>query len=1066
MAILHVINYDLHYEDNFLNEPHNGLERFVREFYLLDKSQEHIFLHINDLYYLSSLSISYVDKEDGYQRVLYPFISLDNKEKWYTFFDTVKEMYSVENILFHYVKYEFIALIESSLSVFDYSMLIMHDANLLSETGGIKDDYVANPQLGRLFQYVDDVVCVSDFLYQKVISLYPVEHGKIRCIENDLQGLHNVHLNYVQSLQKPFHQKPLHVAILGNITAEIKGSKIIEELLEISNEAIEYSIVGRASEAIQKKMNGKIYPYTSNTLEKVMEELQPDVVVIPSIWAEAFGFTALEASYLGFPVVSFSVGDLTRIERRGLGWNVTEISSKALYTMLLELLTYTEENWYDLLLQIDQKMQKKKISMVEEYVALCQKSQYSYDYDKRKKHKDRALQQYVVFAQQNYVLKSMYVEERTTLENIVKKLQSEITENWKEIHKFQRRQIKNKIKKTLLKSAIVRKSIPMIRRIKEYIQKHGSLSKAFRALIIAFRKYGYQGFVRRLWTGGHGGISYENWMNTYEKKMLAKDEITSVSMLSYKPLISILVPVYNVEEHYLRACIDSVLQQTYETIELCLVDDASTQPHIRPVLEEYAEKDNRVKVIFREKNGHISEASNTGISECTGEFIGLLDNDDVLTKNAIYEVVRKLNEDSSYDLIYSDEDKLTANGKRRLDPMFKPDWSPDAFLGHMYICHFSVYRTSFLKSLGGFRKGYEGAQDYDLALRAMEQTKHIGHIPKILYHWRMIPTSTAAGSGAKNYAFDAAMKAKKDMLHRQNTDAYFEEDSEKSISNIVYNLAKEDKISIIIPTRNHGEDIQKCIDSIYEKSVWRNFEIILVDNGSDEEASILLFEEYERKYTNFKRLILDIPFNYSKLNNEAVKISTGNLLLFLNNDTEVITEDFLMRMGGHAKQEHTGAVGAFLYYPDDTIQHAGVIGMNNIPGHAFHGFGKKEYGYAARLLLNYNYSAVTAACLMVDKEKFLSVGGFNEEDLTVAFNDVDVCYKLYKKGYFNVCRHDVKLYHYESKSRGYDTTKEKQERFEKELAYMRLHYEDLMTDDPFYNPNLTRRSYKFTYREE
>lgn len=598
-----------------------------------------------------------------------------------------------------------------------------------------------------------------------------------------------------------------------------------------------------------------------------------------------------------------------------------------------------------------------------------------------------------------------------------------------------------------------------ISKVNNYKKKHGGYLPASKAVLKAMRLHGVRTILYRSLKNEIEN-SYEMWIKEKETKYDLKQVTLDIEKMNNRPLISIVMPVYNVEEVYLRECIESILKQYYENFELCIADDASTNTDVKRVLTEFEARDSRIKVVYRKENGHISAASNSAIEIARGEYLAFIDNDDLLKPEALYEMVKEINQNPELDLIYSDEDKISANGEIRLDPFFKPDWSPDSFLGHMYMCHFIMYRRLLVNELGGLRLGYEGAQDYDLALRFIEKTNQIGHVAKILYHWRMIPSSTASDTGAKNYAFEASLKAKQDYLDRNNYNAIIEADYEKSITNIFYQPKKEDKVSIIIPTRNHGEDVKKCINSIYEKSTWRNFEIILVDNGSTEKESLDIFEFYKKQYGNFKILKLDIPFNYSKLNNEAATVASGDYLLFLNNDTEVITENWLERMVGQASLPYAGAIGAKLYYPDNTVQHAGVITMNGMPGHTFHGYMRGDYGYFARMLLNYNYLAVTAACMLVQKEKFFQVGGFDEQ-FVVAFNDVDLCLKLYTAGYHNVVMSTVELYHYESKSRGYEDTEEKRVRFQKETNLLQKKWPVLLWEDPYYNENFSRDSMNF-----
>jgi Predicted glycosyltransferases len=466
--------------------------------------------------------------------------------------------------------------------------------------------------------------------------------------------------------------------------------------------------------------------------------------------------------------------------------------------------------------------------------------------------------------------------------------------------------------------------------------------------------------------------------------------------------------------------------------------------------------DSRIKVIYREENGHISEASNSALAIATGEFVGLLDNDDTLAEFALYEVVKLLNDHPEADLIYSDEDKLSEDNKRS-QPFFKTDWAPDILLATNYICHFGVYRKTIIDEIGGFRKGYEGAQDYDLVLRFTEKTDKIFHIQKILYHWRMISNSTAVNPESKGYAFEAGLKSLEDALERRGIKGTVTHGAFPGVYTIAYEIVNNGLVSVIIPTRDNAADLKACIESIYEKTIYQNFEIVVADNGSEKEETFKLFEYFTKKYKDqFKVVRIDIPFNFSQINNLAVKESKGEYLLFLNNDITVITKGWMKRMVSLAQQEHVGAVGAKLYYPDNTIQHAGVLlGMGGVAGHGHVGYPRGDYGYFGKLVTTNNYTSVTAACMMVKREDFDRVNGF-EEKLTVAFNDVDLCLKLYELGKFNVWLHNVELYHYESKSRGAEDTYTKYKRFNSEIKYMKDHWLKYIKNDPYYNRNLTR----------
>lgn len=559
--------------------------------------------------------------------------------------------------------------------------------------------------------------------------------------------------------------------------------------------------------------------------------------------------------------------------------------------------------------------------------------------------------------------------------------------------------------------------------------------------------------------------SYPNW--------LARNEVLDIEAMTqeiatfhYQPKISIAMPVYNVEEKWLRLCIDSILNQVYTNWELCMADDASTDPNVKKILTEYQQLDERIRVVFREQNGHISEATNSALAIATGEFVALLDNDDELAINAFYEVVKVLNENPELDLIYSDEDKIDMDGNRS-DPAFKPDWSPDLLLGTNYISHLGVYRRSILEEIGGFRKGYEGSQDYDLVLRFTEKTtkERIKHIPKVLYYWRMLPTSTAVDQGSKGYAFEAGLRAVQDALVRRGINGHATHGAANGLYDVYYDIESEKLVSIIIPTKNGYKDVQRCVSSIIEKTTYQNYEIIMADNGSTDPKMHELYAEFEQQLPGrFFVESIDIPFNFSTINNRAAKKAHGEYLLFLKNDTEVITENWLTLMVSFAQQERIGCVGAKLLYPNNTVQHAGVIlGLGGVAGHGHYGYPHGDLGYFGRLAINVNYSAVTAACLLMKKADFDAVGGF-EEAFTVAFNDVDLCLKVQALGRDNVWLHEAELYHFESQTRGYDDKGKKKKRFEQEKVMMEEKWGPLIENDPFYNPNLTRDIPNFSLR--
>ncbi len=529
------------------------------------------------------------------------------------------------------------------------------------------------------------------------------------------------------------------------------------------------------------------------------------------------------------------------------------------------------------------------------------------------------------------------------------------------------------------------------------------------------------------------------------------------------PLISVLMPVFNPPERWLRRAIESVLNQTYPHWELCIANDASTHPAIRPLLDGYAVHDPRIKVVHRAENGHISAASNSALALSTGVFTALLDHDDELVPHALAEIVRLLINHPAAELVYSDEDKINEQG-RRYDPYFKPGWNPDLLLGQNYFCHLTLYKTALLRALGGFRVGHEGAQDWDLALRAVERLRddQIVHLPKILYHWRAIAGSTALRADKKNYHTDAAKKSLDDALRRRGWHAEVVPGPARQWR-IRHALPDQPPlVSLIIPTRNRVEILRPCIESILKLTTYPRYEVLIVDNGSDDPATLAFLAELAARDPRVRVLRDDGPFNYSALNNRAAREARGELLALVNNDIEPITSGWLEEMVSHALRADIGAVGAMLYYPDDKIQHAGVVlGIagpkreNGVAGHAFKGMARGYHGGMSRLLLAQNYSAVTAACLVVRKSIYEQVGGLNENHLAVSFNDVDFCLRVRKAGYRNLWTPFAELYHHESASRGTDNSPKKIIRAEREAAYMRTTWGPLLDNDPAYNPNLT-----------
>ena len=550
--------------------------------------------------------------------------------------------------------------------------------------------------------------------------------------------------------------------------------------------------------------------------------------------------------------------------------------------------------------------------------------------------------------------------------------------------------------------------------------------------------------------GGNTSNLFIN-QNEYIKWFNNQNKVDKYEKLKYKPLFSFIIPTYNVSRKLLSECLNSLLNQSYDNFEICIADDCSTNEETIDTLKEYIKKDKKIKVTFRKQNGMISKASNTAISMAKGEFIVLVDNDDLVEKDALYYIAKALNNNKKLDLIYTDEDKIDFKGKL-MEPHFKPDYSPDTFMGVNYICHLTCLRKSIVDELNGFRSEYDGSQDYDLFLRVLDKTDRVYHIDKVLYHWRQTPTSTAGYLGNKSYAYIAGKRALEDTLKRRKLKGEVLDNPRVSTYLVKYGNNNE-LVSIIIPMKDKANVTRRCLESIYQKSTYRNFEIILIDNNSIEKASFDMIKEYEKKYDNFKSIKLDCEFNYSYINNQGVKYANGEYLLFLNNDVEVIDDDFIEYMLGYARQDHVGCVGIKLLYPDKLVQHAGVVlGYGGVAGHVYVARSSEDNGLFGRLAMPYNYSAVTAACMMISKKKFLSVKGF-DENLKVALNDVDLNIKVLNKGYYNVCLSNVKMLHYESKTRGYEASSEKHNRFLKEQEYMKNKWGNIITKDKYFSKN-------------
>jgi len=583
------------------------------------------------------------------------------------------------------------------------------------------------------------------------------------------------------------------------------------------------------------------------------------------------------------------------------------------------------------------------------------------------------------------------------------------------------------------------------------------INRALRARTRAFRGSAEQSATNRL----SADPTYDTWLQQHR---LTDDYLNEgqrrEQLLRWRPLISVIVPVYNAQPRYLELALDSVRKQLYQNWELCIGDDCSTNRRTVSFLRKYAENDSRVKLTRLNEHGHVAGATNAAIGLAQGEFLAFLDHDDELTPNALLEVVELLQDDPDADLIYSDHDILGEDGLF-YGPSFKPDWSPDLLLAYMYLGHLKVYRADLLKSLGGLRAGFEGAADYDLALRFVELTDRVRHIPQILYHWRAVASSMAHSSETKPYSFQSGEHAVQQALERRQVPAKavhprFAQTSRVGIYKLDFSEAASEPVTIIIPTRDKCGLLKACIESIESRTTYRPYEILVIDNESRDSETLDYLNSISHRVVRFNT---PAGFNFAEITNFAVAHVSTEYFLLLNNDTEVISPEWLGEMMGYARLPEVGAVGAKLIYGDGRIQHAGVImGVHGLTGHACQPLANDqapmEYALTAR-----NYLAVTAACMLTRKSIFTEVGGFNARDLRVGWNDVDYCLRLHERGYRIVMNPHALLYHYESQSRG-------DEKNDHEIAYMKTNWQHYIAADPYFNVNFSRANSEFRIKTD
>lgn len=524
-----------------------------------------------------------------------------------------------------------------------------------------------------------------------------------------------------------------------------------------------------------------------------------------------------------------------------------------------------------------------------------------------------------------------------------------------------------------------------------------------------------------------------------------------------KPKVSLIVAAYNTPVSYFENMVNSVINQTYSDWELCIADGSDNDEVERKVKTDYTGED-RIKYRHLKHNCGISGNMNKALEMATGEYIVIFDHDDCLSEDALFECVKYLKDHPDCRMLYSDEDKISCDGQKRFDPYFKTEFNIDLLRTNNYICHLLMVEKKVIDEIGFMNAEFDGAQDHDFVLRCADYLKNqnIGHISKILYHWRVHEQSTALNPSSKLYAYEAGKRAVSEHYKRNGIKATVVDQPIYGFYRSIFELDGTPLVSIIIPNKDHLEDLQRCIDSIVSKSTYTNYEILIVENNSESESIFDYYGELEKTHSKVKVVRYKGLFNYSKINNYAVQYTSGDYLLFLNNDTEVIYSNWIEELLGFCQRSDVGGVGAKLLYPNDTVQHAGiVIGMGGVAGNSFVGFGSQHPGYFGQIMCARDCSAVTAACLMVKRSVFDEVKGF-DETLQIAFNDVDLCLKIREKGYLIVYNPQVLLYHYESVSRGKENTYAKMKRFKGEIeTFKNKWYRVLEKGDPYYNPNLT-----------
>jgi len=1036
MKILHIVHYDSYPRTNetFIGRAQNGLERWLDSMILnSDKDHEHYVLYFN--FYDKSIAVQRILK-NGLPAEYTNFFAVDyTEEELLPIFAKILAWFSPGLVHIHYLQ-PYTKVIPNILHAckFDNIIATMHDESFLGDNFGMNQQYVYDAQVADFFTHIKKVVFLHDVSMERYMKLY----RNVLPLEKVIKIANGVTLEKVATTNE--QDRPFTILFLGSFI-ENKGSKIIAEFANLMQEKemnVQLYLLGRSLDDSLATTN-IVYmgPYTQNNITEKVQMINPDVVVIASIVEETFSYTSFEASALGYPVVAFNVGALGAVEQEGRGFVVEDKTARALAEKLQELMALKGNNfgaWTEKVKTIKQFTVFSVEDMVQAYEKL---------YDEIGRKEEAPIDTQSLFQQNLMNLKQKeqhFFDAMEAYRGTMKELKAAREMNKEENMRAETRESKGTI----------------LHRGMRYMRKHGGFFNTLSELHSLAKLYGWKNVYHKV-VHLNADLDYLQWRRANEFPYTALQVDDLLNNLTYQPKISVLMPVYNVGEVYLRACIDSIRAQSYTNWELCIADDASPAPHIKTVLKEYMQQDVRIKVVFRSENGHISEATNSALELATGEFVAFIDNDDLIVQDAFLEVIKLLNEHPDADFIYSDEDKINADGTKRIDPFFKPDWSPDSLWSHMYVTHLTVFRTRIAREIGGLRVGLEGSQDYDFVLRFVEKTEKIYHIPKVLYHWRMLETSAASGADVKDYAFDAAIRAKEDAIVRRKLNAKIEALPQYVASNIVFSPRETDFVSIIIVGTSVAQ-ITQSVQSIYDKTTSQAFEIMIISDNKkliDDVSSLIA------SYSNLRVVPMNEPFHYAKWNNAAAAQARGNILFFLHEAIEIITTDWLERMVGQAIQPQTGVVGAKLLTKDQVIQESGIVFQDNKPMYAFDHLPYNDLGYFGRAVLNYNYLAVSEAALMIEKSMFESIGGFDEA-FDAVYSAIELCLKVYRAGCYNIVRNDVMLYHLVTNEYNSLSNNERSP-VQIEHAQNLLHkkFADIMHDDPFFNCHLTSKGAYF-----